>query len=363
MTIVAHAHPFVIGVDTHAKTHALSILAAPNGEFVDRATFPTSRAGLARGLDWAARRTGGDLAALWVIECAASYGAQLARTVSDAGYLVVEAAAMNRSASRGTGKSDPLDATRIAAAVLPLETDRLRHLRADQGVRAGLRVLITARDHMTGERTANINALTALLRTIALGVDARTSLTNTQITQITRWRTRHEDIGTATARAEAIRLATRITALDSDLAHNSTTIKALLDQSPAKALLAETGIGPITAAVAMTAWSHPGRLRNEAAFASLAGVNPIPASSGNTVRHRLNRGGDRRLNQALHIAVVTRMRHHEPTRAYVKRRTTEGLTTKEIRRILKRYLARHIYRILNTAARTTNPPKNQLDET
>lgn len=102
----------------------------------------------------------------------------------------------------------------------------------------------------------------------------------------------------------------------------------------------KTGIDPVTA------WSHPGRVRSEAAFAALAGVNPIPASSGNTTRHRLNRGGGRRLNRALHMAVVTPRAHDPDTRAYVDRRRAEGRTTKEIRRCLKRYLARQLYRNL-----------------
>lgn len=151
-----------------------------------------------------------------------------------------------------------------------------------------------------------------------------------------------------------MRLARRITALDNELAENTTATTALLAQPPAKVLLEKIGIGPVTAAVAMAAWSHDGRVRDEAAFASLAGVNPIPASSGNTVRHRLNRGGDRRLNRALHMAVVTRMTYDPPTRAYVERRTAEGLSKKEIRRILKRYLARHIYRALTAASRNTD---------
>jgi transposase len=96
----------------------------------------------------------------------------------------------------------------------------------------------------------------------------------------------------------------------------------------------------------------PDGVRSEAAFASLAGVNPIPASSGNTVRHRINRGGDRRLNRALHMAVVTRMRIDPATRAYVEKRTAEGRTLREIRRCLKRYLARQIYRHLNAASDT-----------
>ena len=121
----------------------------------------------------------------------------------------------------------------------------------------------------------------------------------------------------------------------------------LIRSSKAATLLDKTGIGPVTAAIVLAAWSHSGRVRSEAAFAALAGVNPIPASSGNTVRHRLNRGGDRRLNRALHMAVITRMTHDLNTRAYVERRRAEGRTIKEIRRCLKRYLARHLYRTLN----------------
>ena len=129
----------------------------------------------------------------------------------------------------------------------------------------------------------------------------------------------------------------------------------LVRQSRAAVLLERTGIGPMTAAIALTAWSHPGRVRSEAAFACLAGVNPIPASSGNTTRHRLNRGGDRRLNRALHMATIVRMTHDPETRAYVEKRRAEGRTTKEIRRILKRYLARQIYRTLNAAVTSPSP--------
>jgi transposase len=177
-----------------------------------------------------------------------------------------------------------------------------------------------------------------------------------QITMIAGWRTRDEDLATAVARDEAVRLAKRVNALDEELKANTKRITELVNQSPARGLLEQPGIGPVTAAVALTAWSHPGRVRSEAAFASLAGVNPIPASSGNTVRHRINRGGDRRLNRALHMAAITRMRMDPRTRAYVERRTTEGRTLKEIRRCLKRYLARQIYRHLNAAAQSEPLP-------
>ena len=143
--------------------------------------------------------------------------------------------------------------------------------------------------------------------------------------------------------------------LGEDLKSNATSMTVLVRQSRAAVLLERTGIGPMTAAIALTAWSHPGRVRSEAAFACLAGVNPIPASSGNTTRHRLNRGGDRRLNRALHMATIVRMTHDPEIRAYVEKRRAEGRTTKEIRRILKRYLARQIYRTLNAAVTSPSP--------
>lgn len=347
MTIVAHAHPFVVGVDTHARSHAVTVLAALHGEQIDSAQFPATVVGVARAMDWAARRTGGDMNALWVIEGAGSYGAQLTRVATRAGYPVVEAARMTARSNRGVGKSDPLDARRIAAAVLPLSVTELRHPRRDDGERAALQVLVAARDHMTGERTACVNALIALLRIVDLDIDARKPLSGLQITEVSCWRTRTEDVATATARAEAIRLAKRTIALDKELTANHNRLQALVQATPAAGLLDKPGVGPVTAAVAITAWSHPGRVRSEAAFACLAGVNPIPASSGNTTRHRLNRGGDRRLNRALHMATVTRMRMDPDTRAYTEKRRAEGRTTKEIRRCLKRYLARQIYRHLN----------------
>jgi transposase len=111
-------------------------------------------------------------------------------------------------------------------------------------------------------------------------------------------------------------------------------------------LLAEPGVGPISAAAIYLAWSHHGRIRHEAAFAALAGVAPIPASSGQTTRHRLNRGGDRQLNRALHTITLSRLSCHPETKAYATRRLTEGKTTRESRRCLKRHIARRIYKLL-----------------
>ena len=133
--------------------------------------------------------------------------------------------------------------------------------------------------------------------------------------------------------------------LDDDLAGNRADITGLIAQDTPQ-LLELTGVGAVVAAAVLIAWSHPGRVRSEAAMASLAGTCPIPASSGNTVRHRLNRGGDRRLNRALTTITIVRMRIDPATRAYVARRRAEGRTTKEIMRSLKRYITRQLYRTL-----------------
>jgi hypothetical protein len=349
-TIVSQTHSFVIGVDTHARTHTYAILTA-TGQHLGTETFPNTAAGRSRAISWAGRRSSGVTDALWVIEGAGSYGAQLARNVADTGYRVVEAARMS-GGRRGIGKSDPLDARRIATAVLSLPTDQLRTPRQDDGVRAATQILLTARDELAGERTRAVNALTALLRITDLGIDARRPLGSRKIAEAARWRTRTEPIAAATARTEAIRLAKRILELDAELDQNMTRIRDIVETSPAGELLNKTGIGPVTAARTLVAWSHPGRVRNEAAFASIAGVNPIPASSGNTTRHRLNRGGDRQLNRALNVIAMVRMVHDSGTRVYVERRRAEGKTDREIRRILKRYLARSLYRHLNTASAT-----------
>jgi transposase len=125
-----------------------------------------------------------------------------------------------------------------------------------------------------------------------------------------------------------------------------------LVQAMAPVLLAQPGVGPVTAAQLLISWSHSGRLRSEAAFAMLAGVAPIEASSGRVVRHRLNRGGDRQLNRALHTIVMIREAWHAPTKRYVARRTGEGKTEREIRRCLARTVARQLYRLLERTAAT-----------
>ena len=156
---------------------------------------------------------------------------------------------------------------------------------------------------------------------------------------------RHQDPelrGTLLALRALARRIKALTAEERELAQEIETLTRAL----APQLLAQPGVGPHAAAQILISWSHPGRITNEAAFARLAGCAPIPASSGQTVRYRLDRGGDRRLNRALHMILVTRRRSHPPTIAYINRRVQEGKTRREANRCLKRYLARNLYRLL-----------------
>ena len=350
MSIVSHIHPFVVGVDTQARNHVYAILDATNGALLDTQSFPTTVAGINRAIKWVARRTHADAETLWVIEGAASYGAILACTVATHGFPVAEAPRMDAKKNRGVGKSDFLDARRIAAAALPLPVDQLRRPRLNDGIRQGLQILVTARDSMAKDKTRSINALNALVRSNDLGIDARKKLTPAQVEEISRWREREEELALSIGRAEAVRLAKHILNLVEALNANEQKLDELVKVSEAAPLLEEKGFQAVTAAKCLVAWSHEGRVRSEAAFACLAGVNPIPASSGNTVRHRLNRGGDRRLNSALHTAALTRMIHDTETRDYVEKRRVEGKSDREIRRCIKRYLARRVFRILAAAA-------------
>jgi transposase len=307
-----------------------------------------ARTGLSRAQSWLQQRVS-ERTTLIVVEGTGSFGAIVTERLQRAGLSVVEAARMPAGDRRGIGKNDELDATRIAARCLgcPSPACETRELSSERA-RVAMRVLVVAREQMTGERTRTINTLTALVRTVDLGVDARKPLTARQITMIAAWRDRDEEATTATCRREAVRLARRVRTLDEDLARSGADITELITQDTLQ-LLELSGVGAVVAASVLIAWSHPGRVRSEAAMASLAGTCPIPASSGNTVRHRLNRGGDRRLNRALTTITIVRMRIDPATRAYVTRRRAEGRTTKEIMRSLKRYITRQLFRTFAAA--------------
>ena len=345
MAVVAQVVEYVIGVDTHAATHSYAVVAAATGAVVDRGQFPTSTSGLARAAEWIARRAPGTR--LVAVECTGSYGATLVRELLGRGEQVYEVKPPKREQRAVHGKSDAIDALAAARAALASDVDDLINPRSD-GLRSALRVLLVARRAIDTRRTADRNALTALIRTYGLDVDARKALTDAQVRTIASWRQRPgEDAATATIRGEARRLAKAVLNATNELAENRRTLaRHVSDLMPG--LLDVPGVGPVVAATLLCVWSHRGRVRSEAAFAALAGVAPLPASSGKTVRHRLNRGGDRQLNMALDVVARVRMSHDPATRSYVVRRTTEGRTHREIRRCLKRYIARQLFRQMMT---------------
>jgi transposase len=338
----------VIGVDTHRDTHHAEI-AWPSGAVIAACSVGNTSAGYARLLAWARAHAPGPRLA-FSIEGTRSYGAGLARAVMAAGLLVIECEQPERKARRGTGKSDPIDAHLAVQAALRLDTARLAVPRAD-GDREALRILLTARRELTATATGQANRLRALLRD---GGDrdrdlARARLSQTVLAALARRRPPAAASRALTVRqAEIRRLALALAAAARQLKANHAQLHAIVNDL-APGLTARPGIGPVTAAQAIVSFSHPGRCRHDAAFARLAGTSPLEASSGQITRHRLNPGGDRALNRALHVIALTRMRSCPRTRAYTARRIAQGRSTREIRRCIKRYIARELYRALTTA--------------
>lgn len=350
MPILADQVDVVVGVDTHTDTHTAAVLSAA-GAVLEQLTVPTDTAGAAVLVAWARQHSEG-LRLAWVIDGARSHGVGLTRHLRAAGEQVIEAARTSGQARRRGGKSDALDA--VHAARTALAAPRVATPRAD-GDREALRILHTCRRHYTDIRTATVNLLKSLILTADddLRGHLRALSTAQQIRHLASLTPTHPtDALTRVRHTQLSVLAADIIALNQTLSDNLAQIRALVTTT-CPALLDQPGVGPISAAAALIAWSHHHRLHGEAAFAALAGVNPIPASSGRTTRHRLNRGGDRTLNAALHTIVITRRRDHQPTRDYISRRTTEGKTTREINRCLKRYAARQLFRIMQASHTTT----------
>jgi transposase len=265
----------------------------------------------------------------------------------------------HRPCPRGKGKSDPIDAHLAVLAALRLDADRLPTPRAD-GDREALRILLGAHQELTTISTAQTNRLRALLRDgedtdLAL---ARGHLNDAVLAAIARRREPRDASRQQSVRhAEIRRLVVALRESGRTLRANRAQLQTISNDL-APGLTDRRGIGPITAAQAIVSFSHPGRCRNDAAYAALSGTSPLQASSGRTVRHRLNRGGDRALNSTIHTIAMVRMRSCSTTQAYVARRTAEGKTTREIRRCLKRYIARELYRTLTTTMTiTTDTPE------
>ena len=251
-----------------------------------------------------------------------------------------------RATRRNGAKSDPLDAIRAAREALA--RPRLGTPRSG-GDRQALAVLLAARRSAVQAATDAQRQLFSL--TIAAPEPLRERFRGQKLPAMIKTaaalRTHPSwDVETTATITTLRSLGRRAQALSDEAAEHEKAISVIV-RSWRPDLLEHLGIGPIVAATVLCAWSHPGRIHSEAAFAMLAGVAPIPANSGQvTTRHRLNRHGDRQLNQALHTIVLTRIRHHQPTRDYVDRRTSEGKTPREIKRCLKRYIARDLYRTL-----------------
>lgn len=346
MTTLADVVDVVIGVDTHKDTHTAAFVNAVGGIHETR-KVPARRAGYAALLTLASgweRRS-------WAIEGTASYGAGLARFLRNAGEHVIELDHPKRPAARNGAKTDTLDAVRAAREALARE-----HLgEPREGVdREALRVLHITREAAVHARTQGMNAVHALVVAAPDNVrDKLRDLTPVMLLRAcTQLRVRDDWAIDIQATVTALRSsARRVVALDAEAAELEKTINRIVKRV-APQLLAQTGVGPITSAIILCVWSHKGRCRSEAAFASLAGVAPIPASSGMTSKHRLNRSGDRQLNRAFHTIVLTRMRHDPTTIEYVNRRTAEGKSGRDIRRYLKRYVARDIFRLLEHSATT-----------
>lgn len=349
MPMLADVIDAVVGGDTHRDTHTLEI-AHPSGAVIACTTISNDEAGFAQALAWIVDHAPGPRVMIG-LEGTRSYGIGLARALTGAGLHVVEVLRPARG-QRRRGKSDPIDAHLAVLAVLQMDPEQLPTPRGD-GDREALRILLGARQEMTLTRTRQINRLRALLlagqehdRDLARGL-----LSKRRLQQITRRRARaHETTEQSVRRHEVTRLARAVITTTADLAANRQALHDLVT-ALAPALLDKTGIGPISAAQAIVSWSHHDRFRSDAAFAALAGASPLPASSGLKTRHRLNRSGDRQLNRALHDITLTRWRICPRTHAYITRRRAEGKTDREIRRCLKRHIARELFRTLQATPR------------
>ncbi len=338
---------FVVGVDTHMDTHTAAICDA-RGHALAELQVPAATAGYAELLARVSAAAGAARVA-WAVEGTRHYGLGLARYLAAEGQLVTEIDGTKHVGKRRKGKSDPIDAVRAARELLA--RPEAGQLRCD-GDREALRLLMIDRDNVVQSCKTARTVLTSVIVTAPDELRERLR----HLTRERRARAcaalacpKDADRRTRVLHQTLIRLGQRIVTLEEAAAELETQIAAIVEDLAPGLVASEHGAGALSAAQILLSWSHAGRIRSEAAFAMLSGTAPVPVSSGRTDRHRLNRLGDRQLNRALHIIAVTRMRNHPPTLAYIQRRRAEGQTDKEIRRCIKRYLARHLYRVQNQA--------------
>ncbi|PRC93982.1 Transposase [Solimicrobium silvestre] len=280
------------------------------------------------------------------MEGTGTYGAGLARVLREQGVEVLEINRPNHSQRRLNGKSDPTDAENAARSVLSGEATSIP--KSQSGAAEAMRTISIARRSAVKAKTQTINQLRSIL--VSAPQEIRERLWKIKAEQCVAGCAQLRQLGTTTllkTLTTTLRLlAKRWLMLAAELKELDAALKQLTMQS-APHLREQFGIGPQTAATLIAvAGDNPERLRSEAALAALCGANPLPASSGKTVRHRLNRGGDRQANNALWTIAMVRMRSEPRTRAYVERRTAEGMSNKEIHRCLKRYIIRELYPLI-----------------
>ena len=333
---------YVLGVDTHRDEHVLAVVTAPAGAVIAGTAAAASVRGYRELLRVAARHAPGKRA--WAIEGSGSFGAGLARYLAGRGEVVLELSRTPRTERRLRGKDDALDAARTARAALASENLALP--RAGER-REALRLLLVARRSAVDVRREALTQLRAVIVTAPerLRQELRGLPVGKLLDRCSRFRRSSAAADEVATRLVLRSLARRVQAATAEADELERELLAHV-QALAPALLDEPGVGPVVAAQLLVAWSHHGRLRSEACFARLAGVAPIPASSGQTTRHRLSRGGDRQLNRAIHTIALHRRHHDATTRDYIARRVAEGKSQRDATRLLKRYLARHLYRLL-----------------
>jgi transposase len=341
MTRLTGAVDGVIGVDPHRDTLAAAAI-DPVGGLLAQTSVRADAGGYRRLLDFAQAQVPGQRC--WAVEGAGSYGAGLTSFLQAHSEWVVEVSRPKRPRRSGA-KSDALDAVRAAREALTQDHPLAPRRRGD---REALRVLLATRRNACAAKVSAINQLKALIvgAPEELRAELRGLATKRQITRCAGLRDRPSRSLEHRMTVRALRsTAQRIRRLAAEAAGLRAELERLV-AAVAPWLLELPGVGPISAAQVLVSWSYAGRLRSEAAFAALAGANPIPASSGQVTRHRLNRSGDRQLNRALHTVVVARLRDDPATRAYAARRTAEGKSSREIRRCLKRAVARQLFKLL-----------------
>lgn len=340
------------GIDTHTDLHQAAVIDGI-GRHLATGQFETTPEGYQRLLDWL--RSHGEVLAVGV-EGTGAYGAEIARFLTANGVTVVEVDRPDRKARRDNGKSDPIDAYGAATAVLSGRAGGTP--KARNGIVEAIRALRVVRKSAVKARTQTINQIRTLIVTAPSVV--RDKLRGLSTRELVDTLARSRPVGELDDPACAVRIALRRLArryqqLDEEIKDADKEIGPLVTKAAPK-LIALPGVGPETAGQLLTsAGDNPDRLRSEAAFAHLCGAAPVPASSGRTNRHRLNRGGDRQANNALHTIVLVRIKYDQRTQEYVARRTAQGMAKKDIVRCLKRFVAREIYRHLPHVTHTTTP--------